>query len=253
MIGRSITNHRGRTAWNSSLIIGEAVLHRCRWPIGFQWPARAARCERRRRRPQATVSMRKTNLARLLAPHQRHLSERLRAGRIGPDLFRQCLPDGAGGRSQAPRAPTVAADQTAGSGQERQHTGVCSSPPITLIILPVRGEACARRPMAYRIHEDAVRQWSRLELALVSYWEWFKLIVTAVLISCAMTAVAVALGGSPPGRPYAKSTFEPCIPTAEPRSPTGRSGSDQARRIRPSFSRRQTRRQAGREDQCPVK
>ena len=49
----------------------------------------------------------------------------------------------------------------------------------------------------------------------MSYWEWFKLIVTAVLISCAMTAVAVALGGSPPGRPLTmpKSTFEPCIPS----------------------------------------
>jgi hypothetical protein len=28
----------------------------------------------------------------------------------------------------------------------------------------------------------------------LSYREWFKLIVTAVLISCAMTAVAFALG-----------------------------------------------------------
>src|SRR4029077_18378948 len=41
---------------------------------------------------------------------------------------------------------------------------------------------------------NAARQWSRLEFASVSYWIWFKLIATAVLTSCAMTAIALALG-----------------------------------------------------------
>ena len=31
-----------------------------------------------------------------------------------------------------------------------------------------------------------------LETAFVSYWEWLKLIVTAILISCALTTVALA-------------------------------------------------------------
>jgi hypothetical protein len=38
-----------------------------------------------------------------------------------------------------------------------------------------------------------VRLWGRLEVAFVSYWEWFKLCSTGLLISCGMTGAVAAV------------------------------------------------------------
>jgi ATP dependent DNA ligase domain len=71
------------------------------------------------------LSMRKANLARLLARHRWHLPVRLRAGRDRPGPVPTCLPDGAGGpgletpRKQLSRRPVPAL----GQGQEPGASG----------------------------------------------------------------------------------------------------------------------------------
>jgi hypothetical protein len=99
--------------------------------------------------------MRKTNLARLLARRVDgiFLSD-CEQGEIGPDLFRQCLPDGAGGHDlQAPREhlpwrPIRPLDQ----GQEPAAYGrlLESAYHADHFTGAFKREApCARRPMAY--------------------------------------------------------------------------------------------------------